>query len=89
MDIDVSQPAIIVDMDVDIAPPIPLTRTGRPRRNYRLPRRFDDFLPDTASTSESEIETGTIQRVILVVRDQFVTAADKFGIWRDYPRRPT
>ncbi len=76
-------------MDVDIASPVPLTRTGHPRRNYRLPRRFDDFIPDTASTSESEIETGTIPRVILVVRDRLVTAADKFGIWRDYPRRPT
>ena len=75
-------------MDVDIAPPTPLTRTGHPRRNYRLPRRFDDFLPNTASTSESEMETGIIQHITLIVWDQFETAADKFGIWRDYPRRP-
>ena len=89
MEIDVGQPEVSVDMDVDVSPPIPLTRTGRPRRNYRLPRRFDDFLPEAASPPESEVEAGTIQRVILIVRDRLITVADSFGIWRDYPRRPT
>ncbi len=72
-----------------LPPPVPLTRTGRPRRNYRLPRRFDDFLPNTDSTSESEMETETIQPVVHAVPDQFITAANKFGIWRNYDRRPT
>ncbi len=35
------------------------------------------------------METGIIQHITLIVRDQFETAADKFGIWRNYPRRPT
>ncbi|KAF8958642.1 hypothetical protein BDZ97DRAFT_1668171, partial [Flammula alnicola] len=30
-----------------------------------------------------------IRRVLLIVRDHLVTAANSFGIWRDYPRRPT
>jgi hypothetical protein len=28
-------------------------------------------------------------RVLLIVRDRLVTVANSFGIWRDYPRRPT
>ena len=44
----------MMDIDVDAPPSIPsLTRTGRPRRNYRLPRRFDDFLPDPGSPTET------------------------------------
>jgi hypothetical protein len=30
-----------------------------------------------------------VRRVLLIVRDRLVTAANSFGIWRDYPRRPT
>ena len=78
-------------MDVDDAPAVPsVTRTGRPRRNYRLPRRFDDFLPQPASLSETDDEVRPMPRVLLIVRDSFITKPDKtFGIWRDYPRRPT
>ena len=92
MHVDVRQPAVPTDMDVDIDVPSScpnLTRTGRPRRNYRLPRRFQDFLPEPASPAESESEVGTIRRVTLIVRDRLVTIANSFGIWRDYPRRPT
>ena len=89
MEVESNQPETLVDMDVDLVPPIPLTRTGRPRRNYRLPRRFADYLPEPASPTEREQEMGTVQRVILIVRDRLVTIADSFGIWRDYPRRPT
>ncbi len=62
---------------------------GGPRRNYRLPRRFDDYLPEPASPAERELEIGTVRRVILIVRDSLVTISNSFGIWRDYPRRPT
>ncbi len=88
---DVVQPEIAtMDVDVDGSPQTQnLTRTGRPRRNYRLPRRFDDFLPEPASPTEMEPETGSIRRVILIVRDSLVAAANSFGVWRDYPRRPT
>ena len=89
-----------MDIDVDPAPlppPLPpppspgLTRTGRPRRNYRLPRRFQDFLPESAAILDSPPhETHSkLKRVMLVVKDGLVTAANSFGIWRDYPRRPT
>ncbi len=87
------------NLDVDPAPPPPpsppttpgLTQTGRPRRNYRLPRRFDDFLPESAAilNSPPPMTHSRIKRVILIVRDHFVTVANTFGIWRDYPRRPT
>ena len=82
-------------MDVDsgnlplLATAPDLTRTGRPRRNYRIPRRFKDFLPESAAIFETEARAGPLQRVILVVRDRLVTVANLFGIWRDYPRRPT
>ncbi len=87
-----------MDIDMDpppLPPPLPpaspgLTRTGRPRRNYRLPRRFQDFLPESAAIFDSPPQTHSkIQRVLLVVKDRLVTAANSFGIWRDYPRRPT
>ncbi len=90
--IDDPQSATTVVMDVDVDPPLPvqnLTRTGRPRRNYRLPRRFQDFLPEPASPAERDAEIGFIRRVVLIVRDNFITAANSFGVWRDYPRRPT
>ena len=89
MDLDGTQPVATVDMDVDIdvQPPIvELTRAGRPRRNYRLPRRFQDFLPDAGSPEQ---EMGPIQRVVLIVRDNFIGPVNSFGMFRDYPRRPT
>ena len=54
--------SLAMDMEVDV-PDIPptapnLTRTGRPRRDYRLPQRFKDFLPEPASPSEREEEIG-------------------------------
>jgi len=74
------------------APP-PLTATGRPRRDYRLPRRFQDILPGPPVPAplpeDPAPQTGSVRRVLLIVRDQLVTAANSFGIWRDYPRRPT
>ena len=86
MDLDDTQPVATVDMDVDVdvQPPIAnLTRTGRPQRNYRLPRRFQDFLPNMASPEPE------IQHVNPVVQDSLTTPIDCFGMWRDYPRRPT
>ncbi|KJA12508.1 hypothetical protein HYPSUDRAFT_210463 [Hypholoma sublateritium FD-334 SS-4] len=59
MDVDAMQPVTTADMDIDIdvLPPTPnLTRAGRPRRHYRLPRRFEDFLPEPASPGEREPE---------------------------------
>ena len=82
MEIDFLQPEVA-------GSPIPgLTRAGRPQRNYRLPRRYKDCLPEPTSPSERD-DLGLIRRVVLIVRDRLVTSANSFGIWRDYPRRPT
>lgn len=73
-----------------------VTRTGRPSRNYRLPKRFRDILPEPASvppylseeaTGPSQI--GRVKRVTLIVRDHLISAANSFGIWRNYTDRPT
>ena len=78
--------------------PLPpaLTPSGRPYRERRLPRRFVDNLPEALvpvpmprESQPEEGATGRVRRVLLVVRDRLVTAANSFGVWRDYPRRPT
>ncbi|PPR08295.1 hypothetical protein CVT24_002453, partial [Panaeolus cyanescens] len=74
-------------------PPVPLlTATGRPRRAYREPARFRDRIPESMAQSldlPPQPEPTQLPRVILVVRDRLVSLANAFGIWRDYPRRPT
>jgi hypothetical protein len=80
------------------APPRPdvprLTQSGRPRRDYRLPQRFHDILPEpptsTPAPSILELQEGNAsRRVLLIVRDRLITASNSFGIWRDYPDRPS
>lgn len=71
-----------------------VTKTGRPCRSHRLPKRFRDIIPEPAPVLPSHNagagpEIGHVQRVILIVRDHLITTANSFGIWRDYPRRPT
>ncbi len=79
-------------------PPLPgpqLTQSGRPQRQYRLPKRFRDNLPEPeapllAETGLADSGTATrIMRVILIVRDRLVSTLNSFGLWRDYPERPT
>jgi hypothetical protein len=76
--------------------PPPLTASGRPYRQRRLPRRFTDNLPEALAPAPTHYESqpeagvaGPARRVLLIVRDRLVTAANSFGVWRDYPRRPT
>lgn len=85
------------------APPEPdvlqLTQSGRPRREYRLPQRFRDNLPEPPipapipapilELQELESNLGPRRRVLLIVRDHCITPSNSFGIWRDYPDRPT
>jgi Plavaka transposase len=73
-----------------------LTASGRPYRERRLPRRFTDNLPEAPVPAalphelQPEAEAmGSVRRVLLIVRDRLVTAANSFGVWRDYPHRPT
>ena len=72
----------------------PLTQSGRPRRDYRLPKRFQDNLPEPPAPVSSLLshptpEPQSVRRVILIVRDRLVKVMNSFGIWRDYPERPS
>jgi len=76
-------------------PPL-LTQSGRPRREYRLPKRFRDNIPEppapvpiTGIPPNPEPNPHPIRRVTLIVRDRLITAMNSFGIWRNYPERPT
>ncbi|KAF8161888.1 hypothetical protein BJ912DRAFT_935761 [Pholiota molesta] len=59
--------------------------------------RYQDNLPEPTSTLFLQLyacigpqpEIGPLRRVMLIVRDRLITTANSFGIWRDYPRRPT
>jgi hypothetical protein len=85
--------------DESLPPPLlptpQLTQSGRPRRQYQLPKRFHDNLPEPEAPLPAETEpagSGTaarITRVILIVRNRLVTALNSFGLWRDYPERPS
>ena len=74
-----------------------LTQSGRPQRQYQLPKRFHNNLPEPAAllppkTGPANCDSGTATRitwVILIVRDRLVSALNSFGLWRDYPERPT
>lgn len=71
-------------------PPPPVTQSGRPRRVYRLPKRYQDILPTPPPPlPPPTVVPDPIRRVTLIVRDRLVTAADTFGVWRDYPARPS
>lgn len=64
----------------------PVTQSGRPSRSMRLPKRFRDAAPD-------EMVDAAIlslpKRVFLIVRDTIRSSANRFGIWRLYPDRPS
>ncbi|KAF5374151.1 hypothetical protein D9615_008829 [Tricholomella constricta] len=73
-------------------PPPALTQSGRPRRNYTLPERFRDVLPalpDPPPINEPNPPALSLPRVRLIVRDRFISALNIFGLWRDYPHRPS
>ncbi|KAG6913900.1 hypothetical protein DXG01_003626 [Tephrocybe rancida] len=78
-----------------LPPPMPqLTKSGRPRRNYAAPARYRDTLPEPVPITEPEPQpepehTPVLRRVRLIVRDRLVTTMNVFGLWRDYPHRPT
>ena len=81
--------------DTQFDPPPPLfTRSGRPRREYRLPKRFRDNLPEPpapATTTPQSVSDPDppVRRVLLIVRDRLITLMNSFGVWRDYPERPS
>lgn len=96
---------MVVDMDSGSIPGIPpspaaeidvnsASESGRPKRSRRLPARYHDRLPAPPvpiayPLPEPESTGSRIKRLTLIVRDRLVTAINVFGIWRDYPHRPS
>jgi len=93
---------MVVDPPMDSAEPVPHpvadpnlpAETSRPKRSRRLPARFCDALPVPPTpiaipAPNPEPTRSRIKRLTLIVRDRFITAANIFGIWRDYPHRPS
>lgn len=77
----------------------PATVSGRPRRNYRLPKRFRDILPEPLAPALPTVRTPPIasapaapvvpQQGAQIKLDPFQTAPNHFGLWRDYPHQPS
>ena len=83
-------PDTTIDVPPQSPPPSGFTQSGRPRREYRLPKRFRDNIPEPpAPVSATPPNLDPVRRVILIVRDRLTTVTNSFGIWRDYPRRPS
>jgi len=71
-----------------------VSRTGRPVRQRQIPARYRDILPQLASPidtimNNTEPPTTSITRIRLIVRDTIRTAANVFGLWREYQHRPS
>jgi hypothetical protein len=77
----------------EVHPPPPLfTNSGRPRRNYRMPERYVDVLPEgpvPVPPTPVPAQAPIIRRVILHVRDILRTGLNRFGVFREYPHRPS
>ncbi|KJA12763.1 hypothetical protein HYPSUDRAFT_210146 [Hypholoma sublateritium FD-334 SS-4] len=75
------------------SPPLPpqLTAAGRPKRNYRLPARYEDVNPEPLRPLEEENvqPTAILPRLCLIVRNRLQTAANSFGLLREYLYRPS
>jgi hypothetical protein len=72
-------------------PPPQFTQAGRPKRNYRLPARYEDVNPEPLRPLEAENEhpTAVLPRLRLIVRNRLRTAANSFGLLREYLYRPS
>src|ERR1700721_944001 len=72
-------------------PPLQFTQAGRPKRNCRLPARYEDVNPEVLWPLEEEDEqpTAALSPVRLIVRDRLRTATNSFGLLREYLYRPS
>jgi len=73
-------------------PPPHLTQSGRPQRNYQIPRCYVDLLPEPVPSIQpgpGEEPPQLLPRVQLYMRDRLRTAANIFGMWREYLYRPS
>lgn len=78
------------------SPPPQFTQAGRLKRNYRLPARYEDVNPDPLMPLNHDEEdeqpmqpTSIIPRLRLIVRNRLRTAANSFGLLREYLYRPS
>jgi Plavaka transposase len=72
-------------------PPPQFTQTGRLKRNYRLPARYEDVNPEPLRPLEEEEEqpTAALPRLLLIVRNRLRTATNAFSLLREYLYRPS
>jgi len=71
-------------------PPPQFTQAGRPKRNYRLPARYEDINPEPLRPLEEENPpTAVLPRLRLIVRNRLRTVANSFGLLREYLYRPS
>ncbi|RDB20855.1 hypothetical protein Hypma_012075 [Hypsizygus marmoreus] len=70
-------------------PPPKFMATGRPQRQYRLPARYRDVLPEPPLPAAEPKPEPLVHRMFLLVQNQFQTAVNSFGLWRDYLYRPS
>ena len=72
-------------------PPPQFTQAGRPKRNYRVPARYEDVNPEPLPllNEEDEQPTAIIPRLCLIVRNRLRTATNSFGLLREYLYRPS
>jgi Plavaka transposase len=98
MDQDLSPPSFPLPLSTPpppssfLQPPLPqFTQTGRPKRNYRLPARYEDVNPEPLRPLEEEEEhpTAALPRLRLIVRNRLRTATNSFGLLREYLYRPS
>ena len=70
-----------------------MNQTGRPQRCIRRPRRYDDVQPELPAQLPQHLPGATghplVRRVTLIVRDAVRTAANSFGLIREYMYRPS
>ena len=83
------------------SPFLALSQSGHPLHNRCLPAQYQNIYPEpphlatsmsspaTLVPSPSEPETAVIQRMMLVVQNQFQTAPNAFGLWKEYLYRPS
>jgi hypothetical protein len=98
MDQDLSPPSFPLPLSTPpppssfLQPPLPqFTQTGRPKRNYRLPARYEDVNPEPLRPLEEEEEhpTAALPRLRFIVRNRLRTATNSFGLLREYLYRPS
>jgi hypothetical protein len=70
-----------------LSPPPQFTQTGRPKRNYRLPARYEDVNPEPLRPLEEDKQpTAVLPCLRLIVRNRLPvrTATNSFGLLREY-----